>query len=229
MQESPTQQMSRLKAWVIATVFAAACATTVHIATPSSATESQSTLEALQPVEASVQPVDVETNEPSSLSYEDDVDIDTFGAEFDARNIIVEEEPVAAEPLPYTEDEVIRIVKTLDGEWGDYPSDYKRAAVVWCILNRVDSELYPNTITEVVTRGQFHGYRESNPVDEHLEWLVRDVLDRWVCERNGETDVGRSLPKEYLYFYGDGWENHFTVVEKGKTEWDWSLPNPYDT
>ena len=133
--------------------------------------------------------------------------------------------------LPYTEDEVVILCKTVYGEALVTNSDMEMSAVVWCILNRVDdaSGQYPDTITGVVTKSQFHGYEADHPVTERIEWLVRDVLDRWVAERNGATDVGRTLPSEYLFFTGDGWHNHFRTEWQGGTRWDWSLPNPYES
>ena len=133
--------------------------------------------------------------------------------------------------LPYTEADVEALTKTVYGEALITHSDMEMAAVVWCVLNRVDSPLFRgDSILEIVTAPrQFHGYRESNPMDKHIESLVRDVLGRWVREKSGETDVGRVLPAEYLYFWGDGKNNHFTTEFQGGTEWDWSLENPYES
>lgn len=128
----------------------------------------------------------------------------------------------------YTEQDVYETAQCVYGEALVTGSDTEMAAVAWCILNRVDDPLFPNTIHEVVTaRNQFQGYKASNPVDEHLLWLVRDVFERWVSEKNGVTDSGRVLPADYRYFYGDGRHNHFTITFNGTDEWDWSLPSPY--
>lgn len=99
--------------------------------------------------------------------------------------------------------------------------------MAWCILNRVDSGAYSDSIMEVVTQyRQFHGYDEENPVDEHIKDLVLDVFGRWATEKRGQEDVGRTLPAEYLFFWGDGLYNHFTDEYLGGEEWDWSLPEP---
>ena len=37
-----------------------------------------------------------------------------------------------------------------------------------------------------------------------------------------------SLPKEYLYFTGDGAHNYFTTEWQGGQTWDWSLESPYE-
>lgn len=130
----------------------------------------------------------------------------------------------------WSEEEVVAVAKTVYGEAMVTSSDEEMSAVVWCILNRVDSPVYPDSIIEVVTQhSQFHGYHEENPVDAGVEALVRDVLSRWSEEKQGASDVGRTLPAEYLFFWGDGLHNHFTNEFRGGDEWDWSLPNPYDT
>lgn len=128
------------------------------------------------------------------------------------------------------ETEATYIAKTI---WGEARgcSKMEQAAVAWCILNRVDSDLpyIPNSIREVVTqKGQFHGYSKDFPVDDDIYDLAVDVIERWQREKLGEENVGRVLPKEYLYFYGDGERNHFTIEWKDKATWDWSLENPYE-
>ena len=128
------------------------------------------------------------------------------------------------------ETEATYIAKTI---WGEARgcSKMEQAAVAWCILNRVDSDLpyIPNSIREVVTqKGQFHGYSKDFPVDDDIYDLAVDVIERWQREKLGEENVGRVLPKEYLYFYGDGERNHFTIEGKDKATWDWSLENPYE-
>ena len=128
------------------------------------------------------------------------------------------------------ETEATYIAKTI---WGEARgcSKMEQAAVAWCILNRVDSDLpyIPNSIREVVTqKGQFHGYSKDFPVDDDIYDLAVDVIERWQREKLGEKNVGRVLPKEYLYFYGDGERNHFTIEWKDKATWDWSLENPYE-
>ena len=144
----------------------------------------------------------------------------------------VETQKPEALVLPYTDAEVEAICKAVYGEALITHSDMEMAAVVWCILNRVDSDdpFYPEGIMAVVTQNrQFHGYDEDHPVDEHIEWLVRDVLSRWMAEKEGKTNVGRVLPAEYLFFWGDGWHNHYTTEFQGGVEYDWSLENPYDS
>lgn len=103
--------------------------------------------------------------------------------------------------------------------WGEYnnPADYgQSAAVCWCVLNRLDEGTFGDTIKEVVTApGQFHGYRRSNPVDADLYKIACEVLLRYELEKLGAKDAGRVLPKEYLYFSGNGIVNIYRTAYTG--------------
>lgn len=116
----------------------------------------------------------------------------------------------------YTENDVIMVAKLLTKEAGGVRSITQKAAVAWVVLNRVMSNKYPNTIAEVITQPyQFEGWHpETEPYDDCIK-LARDVLERWNREMNGETNVGRIIPEEYLYFTGDGVNNYFTTVQYG--------------
>ena len=133
-------------------------------------------------------------------------------------------------PIDDYKDAAKYLAKTVYGEARGC-STTEQAAVIWCILNRVDNNggYSPKSIINVVTaKKQFHGYIPSNPVtDEHYN-LAIDVLSRWLREKNGETDVGRVLPAEFIYFSGDGKRNHYRTDWKGGTNWDWSLESPYE-
>lgn len=103
-----------------------------------------------------------------------------------------------------------------------------QAAVVWLVLNRVEDPRFPDTVLEVVTQaGQFAGYKESYPVLPELVEIAEDVLTRCDAERGGVEDVGRVLPRQYLYFSGDGARNYFTTTYAGGDVWDWSARSPY--
>ena len=132
----------------------------------------------------------------------------------------------------YTEDDVIILAKVIEAEAGGISSFAERAAVAWCILNRVDytgSEYsFPSTIAGCATEsGQFAYYSYTQYSDESYE-IAADVLERWNLEQNGFADVGRTLPSEYLFFSGDGSHNHFrTDIGYGNGSYDWSLGSPY--
>ena len=136
-------------------------------------------------------------------------------------------------PKLYTDEDAIALAKTLWGEArgvkdnGIVSGTAQKAAVVWCVLNRYDAG-YEDSIFEVISaKDQFHGYRASYPVEDDLLELAYDVLERWNAEKHGETDVGRVLPAEYLWFGGDGEVNRFRDAYRGGTKWDWSLADPY--
>lgn len=99
---------------------------------------------------------------------------------------------------------------------------------MWCALNRVDHG-YGDIITVVTTPKQFVGYKEGNPIDDDLITLCIDVLTRWYAEREGQVEVGRVLPADYLWFSGDGERNRFRNAYRGGDRWDWSLPSPYES
>lgn len=131
-------------------------------------------------------------------------------------------------PVPElaTDYEVELIARTIWGEAGGCANADHRAAVAWCILNRADA--WGQSIEEVVTAaGQFHGYiRWGECPEEHMA-LAADVVERWEREHNGEEDVGRVLPADFLWFYGDGRHNYFRNSFSGGWTWDWSSASPY--
>lgn len=135
-------------------------------------------------------------------------------------------------PKPTLDPEEVEFIgRTIWGEADGVTSKAERAAVAWCILNRVDER--GQTIEEVVTAPrQFHGYRPEEDWGEcpqrHLD-LAADVLARWYAEKDGATDVGRVLPAEYTFFVGDLVHNHFSTSFLSTDYWDWSLPDPYTT
>lgn len=142
--------------------------------------------------------------------------------------IVEEAPPEPVYEILNNEEAIIVLSKMVWGEYRD-PDLVQQAACVWCALNRVDADGYGDDIVTVVTaKYQFTGYRKSNPVDPQIRELVEDVLVRWEREHNGEEDVGRVLPKDYLWFSGNSTTNWFRNAYKGNyTIWDWSLPSPY--
>ena len=127
-------------------------------------------------------------------------------------------------------DEIPYIARTV---WGEARgcSETEQAAVIWCILNRVDSSIryMPDNIIDAATqKHQFLGYVKTFPVTEEIRELVIDVLTRWEMEKAGVENVGRVLPPEYMWFHGDGRHNRFRDSYRGGNRWDWSLDSPYE-
>ena len=119
------------------------------------------------------------------------------------------------------------IAKTLYGEYCG-PDKLQQAGVAWCIVNRCDA--WGETVEAVVTApSQFLGYRASNPVEPYLYDMAVDVLTRHEREKLGETDVGRVLPADYLWFGANKsyTKNIFRNAFTGGNRWDWRLESPY--
>ena len=180
-------------------------------------------------------PVETISRKAVNISEEIDVNLCKEPVEFERKIIYPSfiREEVVKEEINIEEKykkEIIYISKTV---WGEARgcSKVEQAAIVWCILNRVDSSIryMPDDIIGVVTqKNQFLGYSKSFPVTKEIRELVIDVLSRWEREKAGEKNVGRILPPEYMWFYGDGWHNHFRDSYRGGNRWDWSLDNPYE-
>jgi len=135
----------------------------------------------------------------------------------------------AEESAPlYTDADAVMIAKVLYNEARGIPSDTEKACIVWVILNRVDAG-YADTISGVVTAKYQFAYRAKTPVWDELLSLSYDVLGRWANEKQGQTDVGRVLPKDYLWYTGNGLHNLFRNSYSGRSRWNYSLPSPYTT
>ena len=62
-----------------------------------------------------------------------------------------------------------------------------------------------------------------------LKPCAKMFLPDGMRKKMGETNTGRVLPSDYLWFSGDGKHNYFRNAYKGGETWDWSLPSPYET
>lgn len=108
----------------------------------------------------------------------------------------------------------------------------EQAAVMWCVLNRVDSDnsYFRDTIEETITQPDQFYYSSTFPVEDHLLELSYHVLECWYMEKEtGEINADRVLPKEYCYFGGDGVNNWFRNAYRFENAniWDWSWGSPY--
>ena len=125
--------------------------------------------------------------------------------------------------------EVEALARMLYGEARGIASDMEKAACVWCVLNRVDDPRFPDTVLEVLEAPyQFSGYKADYPVIPEFAEIAADVLTRYQAERDGDTGAGRVLPAEYVFFTGDGKNNHFTAEWKNGIAYQWTLTNPYE-
>ena len=116
---------------------------------------------------------------------------------------------------PATED-VEAIARTLYGECRGVETVAEQEAVAWVILNRLDAG-YADTVLGVVSApGQFAGYSPEHPLWPELVEVARRVLTMHHREQLG-IEVERALPREYLWFSGDGKRNWFRDQYTGGT------------
>ncbi len=143
---------------------------------------------------------------------------------------VIEVASAAPEEIqPYTEADVYMLSRLIYTEARGVSSRTEQAAVVWCVVNRLDNPKrgYAD-ISAVVTAPHQFAYRTEAPVIAKFRELAVDVLERWQAEKQGQTEVGRVLPAEYEYFEGDGRRNYFSISWQSEEYWDWSLPSPYE-
>lgn len=124
--------------------------------------------------------------------------------------------------------EITMLAKLIYREARGVPGDTEKAAVVWCVLNRVDAPRYPKTIKKVITQKYQFAWRAKTPVLQKFKDLALDVVIRWEMEKLGYTDVGRVLPSNYLFFAGRNGHNRFRNKYRGGTRWNWSFESPYE-
>ena len=108
---------------------------------------------------------------------------------------------------PATED-VEAIARTLYGECRGVDSEAEKEAVAWVIMNRLDAG-YEDTVLGIVSApGQFAGYSPEHPLWPELLDVAKRVL-RWHHREQMGISAPRVLPREYLWFSGDGVRNTF--------------------
>lgn len=127
-----------------------------------------------------------------------------------------------------TSQEINMLAQVIYNEARGIPDKAHQAAVVWCVLNRVDEGYWGDTVTEVVTYPYQFAYYPDTPIMSEFVLLAQDVVDRWILEKQGFDYVGRVIPQNYLFYWGDGEYNHFTTEWNGNDYWDWSWESPYE-
>lgn len=164
------------------------------------------------------------TRPPSAASWPQRIGSEL---DFDSYEEYVKEQSVV---LHHTQEEVVMIAKVIRAESGGIWSLTEQACVAWTILNHADT--FGVSISEAIVPGRF-AYSVGTPTYDcfgrDLIALAQDVVDRWEREKAGETDVGRVLPKDYLWYHGDGSHNYFRNQYSGGTRWNYSLKSPYES
>ena len=99
--------------------------------------------------------------------------------------------PAQAQQSQYSEDAEY-LAKVVAG-CATYYSENVQRAVAWCVLNRVDSALYPDTIKEVCEQAnQWQGY-ENAPLIDSICQVCQDVIDTW------QSGGVRDIPRECVF------------------------------
>lgn len=142
-----------------------------------------------------------------SLKYVDGI----FGKETRAKmmNVLNIKEPGSYIPSGVTKKTYILLCNCVAMEAGsDEISVYDKALVVEVIKNRVASNKYPNTIKEVIgQKGQFSNSSSYINLTTYSSRVTPNVKAAvtYYYEHRSEFNHG------YLYFTGDGHQNHFRV------------------
>ena len=116
--------------------------------------------------------------------------------------------------------DAVMMAKTMYGEAKGIGDKRELSMICWTILNRYESGRFGGSISAIITSPRQFAYRASAPTVNQcgvdLLALSQDVLSRWYREKQGEADVGRTLPPGYCFYYGDGRHNYFRTSDRGK-------------
>lgn len=108
-------------------------------------------------------------------------------------SMIASEQAKAQEALAAARAEREAVARVLYGTALHHSADAQRA-VVWCIINRVESSLYPDTVEAVCEQeSQWMGYSPENPIISSLYDVADEVISGW--EQGGY----RAISPDYLF------------------------------
>ncbi len=149
--------------------------------------------------------------------------------------VTIDDVTAVADQLGEHENDIEMMASLMWNECRGVPRTCEKAAVPWTVLNRVEDDRWPDTIAAVITQsGQFaHTGKPSldsegdKALYEELRSIAKDVIMRWLFEKQGIESVGRVLPKEYVFFAGHGGRNWFRTGDGGGRYWMFGLPDPY--
>ena len=118
----------------------------------------------------------VKLNHDMQIRAEQEMRLDRERQEAIRASMIASEQAKANEAAAAARAEREAVARVLYGTALHHSEDAQRA-VCWCILNRVESSLYPDTIQEVCEQpSQWMGYSPENPVIESLYKIADEVL-----------------------------------------------------
>lgn len=168
-----------------------------------SSTEAEATItETVDPSSLTKPSETIKTTQPTTAPTESPAVLSTESTSASTEPITEPTEPPKSEEKIFEEEwneSAIYLAKTI---WGEARgcSELEQRKVVWCILNRVDSSRFHNSIIGVITaETQFHGYGHSNPIIDEYYQMALEIISLWLKEKQGEQIV-RDLDKKYLFF-----------------------------
>ena len=130
------------------------------------------------------------------------------------------------EDYEYDYDQAVALAQLM---WAEARGCTKReqSLVAWTVLNRVDSNFAGmSDFWSIITAPYQFAYSPNNPYEDYELEIAIDVLKRWAAEKDGVEDSGRTLPKGYIFYYGDGVHNYFGITQGGSELW-FGLGDPY--
>ncbi len=123
-------------------------------------------------------------------------------------------EPVLVEEVRYyTDYEVAMLASAVCNEIGGSDNYAQLTAVAWCVCNRVDSTKWvESTIGATLQRSGQFAYYGGAVYEGKCYDVAATVLAEWNKEKNNPDYISpeRTLPRDYLSFWGDGTYNHFS-------------------
>ena len=168
----------------------------------------------------------LEAQEQESIEIEQEPIMTNYSDEIQVQ-ITEEQKNKISDKVEELDNEIKMLAKLIYREARGINSTDQKAAVVWCVLNRVDNGNYGSSISKVITAKHQFAWVPDTPVKDEFYDLAKDVVTRWLLEKEGFEEVGRVLPKDYLYFAGRDGKNWFRKEYRSGNYWNWSEESPY--
>ena len=127
----------------------------------------------------------------------------------------------------YDEDQAVALAQLM---WAEARgcSEREQSLIAWTVLNRIDARYDGKSdFWSILTAPYQFAYNCNNPFYQYQYRIAVDILQRYAAEKDGLVDSGRTLPKGYLYYYGDGSHNYFSTDGCSSELW-FGLGDPYE-
>jgi hypothetical protein len=174
----------------------------------------------------------------SGLTYAEDHDatgnavntkIEYIECPVDYIQVMFDHLPADLSELNGFEKEAALLAQVIHGEANGLPA-YDKSMVAWCVLNRLDMGIYGGSIQAIISAPRQFNWKSNFPVTLENDKIATDVLARWYMEKlavfNGENSSGRTLPKQFVNFRGNGKENIFR--DRNGNIYGKEMTNPYE-